>query len=103
MAEWAVRVHDRNSVWIGDHVDIMVDINDDTKIVRRRAEVTGGVRRRRWSDKEKGRNGAVIAHVARRHDLAPQHLWNWIRAARQGRSRCARLCARAIGGSRAGE
>src|SRR5277367_2909761 len=65
---------------------------DDTKVVRRRAEVTGVVRRRRWSDEEKGRivaeaigPGAVIADVARRHDLVPQHLWNWIRAAREGR------------------
>ena len=29
--------------------------------------------------------GAVIADVARRHNLAPQHLSNWIRAARDGR------------------
>ena len=72
---------------------IMVDIIDDTKIVQRRAEVTGAVRRRRrWSDEEKGRivaeaiatPGAVIADVARRHDLAPQHLSNWIRAAKDG-------------------
>ena len=70
---------------------IMVDISDDTKIVQRRAEVTGAVRRRRWSDEEKGRivaeaiaSGAVIADVARRHDLAPQHLSNWIRAAKDG-------------------
>jgi transposase len=70
----------------------MVDINEDTKLVRRRAEVMGVVRRRRWTDEEKGRivaeaiaPGAVIADVARRHDLTPQHLWNWIRAARQGR------------------
>ena len=34
---------------------IMVDISDDTQIVRRHAEVTGVVRRRRWSDEEKGR------------------------------------------------
>ena len=85
-------MHDRGSVWIADRVHIMVDISDDTKIVRRRAEVTGFVRRRRWSDEEKGRivadaiaPGAVIADVARRHDLVPQHLWNWIRAAREGR------------------
>jgi transposase len=70
----------------------MDDINDDTKLVRRRAEVTGFVRRRRWRDEEKGRivaeaiaPGAVAADVARRHDLAPQQLWNWMRAARQGR------------------
>jgi transposase len=70
----------------------MVDISDDTKIVRRRLEVTGVVRRRRWSGEEKGRivaeaivPDAVIADVARRHDLAPQHLSNWIRAAKDGR------------------
>lgn len=70
----------------------MVDISDDTNVVRRRAEVTRAVRRRRWSDEEKGRivgeaiaPGAVIADVARRHDLAPQHLSNWIREAKDGR------------------
>jgi transposase len=76
---------------IEDRVHIMVDISDDTKIVRRHAEVTGVVRRRRWSDEEKGRfvaeaiaPGAVIADVARRYDLAPQQLSNWIRAAKEG-------------------
>jgi len=85
-------VHDRDSLEIEDRVHIMVDISDDTKIVQRRAEITGVVRRRRWNDEEKGRivaeaiaPGAVIADVARRHDLAPQHLSNWIRAARDGR------------------
>ena len=70
----------------------MVNISDDTKLVRRRGEVTGVVRRRRWRDEEKGRivaeaiaPGAVISDVARRHDLVPQHLWNWIKAAREGR------------------
>jgi len=70
----------------------MVDISDDTKMVRRHVEVTGVVRRRRWSAEEKGRvvaeaiaPGAVIADVARRHDLTPQHLSNWIRAAKDGR------------------
>lgn len=69
----------------------MVGINDDTRPVRRRGEVTGVVRRRRWTDEEKGRvvaeavaPGAVIAAVARRHELAPQHLSNWIRAAKDG-------------------
>lgn len=53
---------------------IMVDTNDDTKVVRH-VEVTRVVRRRRWSHEEKGRvvaeavaPGAVIADVARRHD-----------------------------------
>jgi len=70
----------------------MVDISDDTSGVRRRAEVTRVVRRRQWSDEEKGQlvaeaiaPGAVIAEVARRNDLTPQHLSNWIRAAKGGR------------------
>lgn len=71
----------------------MVDISDDTKRVRGRMEVRSGViRRRRWAVEEKGRivaeavkPDAVIAEVARRHDLAPQHLSNWIRAAKDGR------------------
>ena len=74
-----------------DGVHIMDDANFDTKPVRR-GEVTGVVRRRRWSDEEKGRivaeavaPGAVIAGVARRNELAPQHLSNWIRAAKAGR------------------
>jgi phage tail sheath protein FI len=39
-------VHDRDSLGIEDRVHIMVDISDDTKIVQRRAEITGVVRRR---------------------------------------------------------
>jgi transposase-like protein len=55
-----------------DRVHIMVNISDDTKIVRRRGEVTGVVRRRQWSDEAKGRIvAAVISDVARRHDLVP--------------------------------
>jgi len=69
----------------------MVDTNEFTKPVR--GEVRRGViRRRRWTEEEKGlvvaeavRPGAVIAEVARRYDLTPQHLSNWIRAAREGR------------------
>ena len=71
----------------------MVDISDDTQRVRGRVEVrSGAIRRRRWTAEEKGRivavavaPGAVIADVARRHDLTPQHLSNWIRAAKDGR------------------
>jgi transposase len=70
----------------------MVDINDDSARVRGRMEIrTGVIRRRQWTDEEKGRlvaeavaPGAVIAEVARRHDLTPQHLSNWIRAAKEG-------------------
>jgi transposase len=92
----------------------MVDISDDTNVVWRRAEVTSVVRRRHWSDEEKGRivaeavaPGAVIAEVARRHDLAPQQLSNWIRAAKDGRFALpadgdAELCAGGIGGTSAG-
>jgi len=72
--------------------DITDVINDATKsAVRRRGEVTGVVRRRRWGAEEKGRivaeaiaPGAVVSDIARRHDLAPQQLWNWIRAAKDG-------------------
>lgn len=70
----------------------MADINFDTEPLRRRAEVTRVVRRRRWSGEQKGRivaealsPGLSIAEVARRHDLAPQHLSNWLRAAKDGR------------------
>jgi transposase len=71
----------------------MVDTNDGAERVRSRIEIqTGIIRRRRWTAEEKGRivaqavaPGAVIAEVARRHDLVPQHLSNWIRAAKDGR------------------
>ena len=69
---------------------IMIDTNEYTKPLR--GELRSGiVRRRRWRAEEKGRivaeavvPGAVIAEVARRHDLTPQHLSNWIRAAKAG-------------------
>jgi transposase len=71
----------------------MLDTNDVAQRFRGRAEVrTGVIRRRRWTAEEKGRivaeavaPGAVIAQVARRHDMTPQHLSNWIRAAKEGR------------------
>ncbi len=70
----------------------MLDTNDVAQRLRGRAEVRSGiVRRRRWSAREKGRivaeavaPGAVIAAVARRHELTPQHLSNWIGAAKRG-------------------
>ena len=71
----------------------MFDTNEAAQGFRGRAEVRNGVvRRRRWTAEEKSRlvaeavaPGAVIAVVARRHDLTPQHLSNWIRAAKEGR------------------
>jgi len=51
----------------------------------------GPGRRRRWSDEVKGRivaesyaPGAVVSDVARRHGIAPQHLFVWRKAARSG-------------------
>ena len=48
-------------------------------------------RRRRWSVEAKGRivaesytPGAVVSEVARRHDMSPQHLFGWRKAARAG-------------------
>src|SRR5882724_7284153 len=49
-------------------------------------------RRRRWRAEDKGRivaesyaPGAVVWEVARRHDITPQHLFAWRKAARAGR------------------
>jgi transposase len=72
---------------------IMFDTNEATQRSRGRAEVRSGVvRRRRWRAEEKGRivaqavaPGAVVAEVARQHDLTPQQLSNWIKAAKEGR------------------
>jgi len=74
-------------------MDIIKDVASDvTKPgIRRRSEVTGVVRRRRWRVEQKGQivaeaiaPGAVVVEVARRHDLAPGQLWGWIRAAKHG-------------------
>ena len=58
-----------------------------------RVEIRTGVgRKRRWPDEEKGRvvaeavaPGAVVSEVARRHDMSPQHLFGWIKAAKEGK------------------
>jgi transposase len=70
-------------------VDYMVDASDQHS----RVDIRVGVgRRRRWRDEEKGRIvaesyalGAVVSEVARRHDISPQHLFAWRKAARAGR------------------
>ena len=60
---------------------------------RRGVDIRVGVgRRRRWRAEDKGRivaesysPGAVVSEVARRHDITPQHLFAWRKAARAGR------------------
>jgi transposase len=63
---------------------------DPPRAVRRIEVITGAGGRRRWSDGEKARileeamaPGAVVSEVARRHGMAPQHLFTWIRQARR--------------------
>jgi len=71
----------------------MTDTICDTKVAFGRVEIRTGVgRRRRWTAQEKGRivaealnSGVPVAEIARRHDMSPQHLFNWIRAAKEGR------------------
>jgi transposase len=70
----------------------MVDHIVDASELRSRVDIRVGVgRRRRWSDEAKGRivaesyaPGAVASEVARRHDISPQHLFSWRKAARAG-------------------
>jgi len=70
-----------------DHIVIV-----DASAPRGRVEIRSGIgRRRRWSDAEKGRivaesvmPGAVVSEVARRHEISPQHLFAWRKAARAG-------------------
>ena len=70
----------------------MVDHIVDSSRARGRVEIRTGIgRRRRWSAEQKGRvvaesfaAGAVVSEVARRHDIAPQHLFAWRKAARAG-------------------
>src|SRR5712691_409526 len=71
----------------------MVDHIVDASAPRGRIEIRSGVgRRRRWSDDERGRivaesfaPGTVVSEVARRHEISPQHLFGWRKAARDGR------------------
>lgn len=71
----------------------MVDHIVDASERRGRVDIRVGVgRRRRWSDDAKGRvvaesyePGAIVSEVARRHDISPQHLFGWRKAARAGR------------------
>ena len=68
------------------------DIFDNSRRPLGRVEVRTGVgRRRRWTEEQKGRivaasyrAGAVVSEVARRHEISPQHLFAWRKAARGG-------------------
>ena len=70
----------------------MVDHIVDASEPRGRIDIRVGVgRRRRWSVETKRRvvaesyaPGAVVSEVARRHDMSPQHLFGWRKAARAG-------------------
>ena len=70
----------------------MVDHIVDATTPRGRVEIRSGVGRwRRWSDEDKGRivaesyaPGAVVSEIARRHEISPQHLFAWRKAARNG-------------------
>ena len=70
----------------------MVDHIVEPSAPRGRIDIqVGAGRRRRWSDAAKGRivaesyaPGAVVSEVARRHDISPQHLFAWRKAARAG-------------------
>jgi transposase-like protein len=60
-------------------------------MIEHAVEVSPPVRRRRWSDAIKARivaesfaPGTVVWEVSRRHDLSPQHLSAWRKAARSG-------------------
>jgi transposase len=71
----------------------MVDHIVDASERHGRIDIRTGIgRRRRWSDEAKGgvvaesyEPGAVVSEVARRHDITPQHLFAWRKAARAGR------------------
>ena len=78
---------------MADRFAHMVDHIVDASEPRGRVDIRVGVgRRRRWSVETKGRiiaesyaPGAVVSEVARRHEMSPQHLFAWRKAARQGR------------------
>jgi transposase len=68
------------------------DIFDQTRRVARVEIRTGVGRRRRWTAEQKASvvaesfaPGAVVSAVARRHEISPQHLFQWRKAARLGR------------------
>jgi hypothetical protein len=85
-------VHDRDSLGIVDRVHI----SDDTEIVRRRAQVTGVGRRRRWSDEEKGR--IVAEAIAPDAVIAVEDLEQTVAKSRRSKRRRKAPMLRANGG-----
>lgn len=70
------------------------DMVDPPRAVRRMEIITGAAGRRRWSAAARARiveeataPGVVVSEVARRHGMAPQHLFTWIRQARRSFAR----------------
>ena len=68
------------------------DMYKETSVLRPIEVVTSVERRRRWSREEKARivaasfaPGVTVVEVARRHEISPQHLHQWRRAARGGK------------------
>lgn len=67
------------------HSDVVSDVASPQRV--KRGEVLFGVeRRRKWSDEmrlsivaEALEPGAIVSHVARRHDLNPSQLFGWVK------------------------
>jgi transposase len=76
----------------GKAVHMLQNIHKETSALRPVEVVTSVERRRRWGLKEKARivaaslaPGDTVTEVARRHDISPQHLHQWRRAAKAGK------------------
>jgi transposase len=76
----------------GARDDLTDVINDNAKLERARHGelLTGPERRRRWPLREKlaivaesFEDGAVVSHVAQRHGIKPQQLFDWRRQVRE--------------------
>jgi len=70
-------------------VSMLHNIHKETSAMRPVEVVTSVERRRLWRLEEKARNvtasfaaGVTVTEVARRHDINPQHLHQWRRAAK---------------------
>ena len=81
----------RLSVFTGAFAHMVEDIFDHTGRGSRIDIRTGIGRRRRWTAEQKAAvvaesfaPGAVVSAVARRHEISPQHLFQWRKAARLG-------------------